>query len=64
MCLNCQHEELEHLALIEKLCGAIPQHMINKSDYRHKYFDRFDDITVYVRSSANRVGGVCAVVAG
>lgn len=33
------HEELEHLALMEKLCGAFPLSMLEESRYRYKYFD-------------------------
>jgi hypothetical protein len=35
-----QHEELEHLALIEKICGKFPDHMIDKSSFAKKYFTR------------------------
>jgi hypothetical protein len=38
--LTKQHEELEHLALIEKICGKFPDHMIDKSSFAKKYFTR------------------------
>jgi serine/threonine protein kinase len=34
------HEELEHLALIEKLCGPFPSQLLEKCSFRSKYFDR------------------------
>ena len=33
------HENVEHLALIEKACGPIPYHMADKSSNFRKIFD-------------------------
>lgn len=37
---DVQHDELEHLALMEKLRGMFPMSMIQSSEFRSKYFDR------------------------
>eukprot|EP01031_Cornospumella_fuschlensis_P025628 gene25628-30950_t len=34
------HEELEHFALIEKVCGHFPPHMLDKCEFTREYFDR------------------------
>ena len=33
------HENIEHLALMEKICGAFPRHMIESSKNYKDYFD-------------------------
>eukprot|EP01031_Cornospumella_fuschlensis_P025821 gene25821-31184_t len=34
------HEELEHFALIEKVCGHFPPRMLDKCEFTREYFDR------------------------
>lgn len=34
------HAQLEHLAMVEKLCGRFPGHMVRESVHKKRYFDR------------------------
>lgn len=34
------HEDLEHLALIERMCGSFPQSFLEHSPLRRRFFDR------------------------
>jgi serine/threonine protein kinase len=38
--LFATHSNTEHLALIERCVGPFPRHLIDKSRYAKKYFDR------------------------
>lgn len=49
------HENVEHLALIEKACGPIPYHMADKSQSEFRKLFDFEKSSKQVRSTGMRL---------